>query len=356
MICMRSSITAHASEDFDGCSVALSRAVHSAVGPCMQPCLSRWGDPCDIAASAAKLAIGLTAALRWRSRRRGCTSALPYGSSRQWTRCRSGCASRSFRARRCYGHILRGALSEDVARQSPAAHFADAWQAEAARCWDPDPDGEVPGFIADMLPEEGELTLSARAERPQMHRRWNIKRSQLPQEEWARDRDCKLAMHFFSASLGGNAAVVADVSCGDAFFARRFQASGNFGQVYALDISWPVLEYARGLAESSGVAAGNLRLVQGDAEDLPFREKSMDCVMWGMGLHMVSRPSAALRSICSCLRPTGGLLYATCANQVRDVKEPGAAGLAQMVEEAGLAVVDVREEGSARFVLEAVRP
>jgi len=243
---------------------------------------------------------------------------------------------------------------EAVAR--PFAVIADAWQAEAVRCWGEGPDGKVSGWIADMLPSGCDYSARPDAhhilERPAQQRRWQCRTgTPLPQEEPTREADCRRAMRFFE--YGGIGGTVVDVGCGDGFFARRFARSGAFDKVLALDVSWSQLEGARDLAEREGLGPEDLFIVQGDVEELPFRDGQVACAMWGMGVHLVEDPLAALRSICRTLNPNGGRLFATGFAGVRGCSSADDFG--QLAKDAGFTEAMAREEGGVRYALLAVR-
>lgn len=244
----------------------------------------------------------------------------------------------------------------DAAAASPFVVIAEPWQAEAARCWGEGLDGKVPGWIANMLP--GGRDYSGRAdaphilERPSQQRRWQRRQgTPLPQEEPTREADCRRAMGFFG--YGGTGGTAVDVGCGDGFFARRFAQSGSFNQVLALDVSWSQLECARDLAEREGLGPEDLLLAQGDVEELPFRDGQVDCAMWGMGVHLVEDPRAALQSLCRALSPSGGRLFATGYAGVKGCDS--AEDLAQLAKDAGFTEAMAREEGGVRYALLAVR-
>jgi len=189
-------------------------------------------------------------------------------------------------------------------------------------------------------------------ERPEQQRRWQRRpgASSLP-EEPTREADCRRAMGFLE--YGGAGGAVADVGCGDAYFARRLAQSGTFDQVLALDVSWSQLEVARDLAERQGLGPQDLLLAQGDVEDLPFRDGQLSGAVWAMGVHLAQDPEAALRSLCRSLSPHGGRLFAT---GFADVKGCGSAeDLGEMAKAAGFTEAMARKEGGIRYALLAVR-
>lgn len=238
----------------------------------------------------------------------------------------------------------------------PFGVIDDPWQAEARRCWGKGVDGKVPGFIAEMLPVGRDYSKRPDSSyilmRPLEQQKWQSRRgTPLSQEEPSRVADCNRVLRFFKHEESGG--TVVDVGCGDGFFARRFAQSGAFEHVFALDISWIQLETTRDLAEREGLGATDLLVAQGDAEELPFRRGSVDCAMWGMGMHLAQNPGAVLQSICQSLRPQGGRLFATGYNSVLGCTS--ADDLARLAKDAGFAEAMAREEGGVRYALLAVR-
>lgn len=263
--------------------------------------------------------------------------------------------------------------------------FADEWQPEARRCWTPGDDGLVPGFIANMMAPGVEFDVSARvyvkrdkpAEKPVMERTWRrlegaaVKpRSPVlhtPQDMFiyyhsgkqardsqdVRDKDFMLAASYFQEGItdGADTRVALDVGCGDGFMARRLAQSGKFGRVFAMDTSWRQLEAARRAAEDerTGPEEG-LLLLRGDAQASPFCDGEIDCVWWGLGLHVVEDAGAALKNILKALRPGGRMLATTVAN--RFMPEV----LAKLATDAGFEQIGLRVPRNGVYMLQAVRP
>lgn len=87
-------------------------------------------------------------------------------------------------------------------------------------------------------------------------------------------------------------------------FARRV---GQDGHVVLADINRAMLEQGRRRLVDAGVA-GNLSIVQVDAENLPFADRSFDRVCIAFGLRNVTHKEAALASMYRVLKPGGKLL------------------------------------------------
>jgi demethylmenaquinone methyltransferase/2-methoxy-6-polyprenyl-1,4-benzoquinol methylase len=82
---------------------------------------------------------------------------------------------------------------------------------------------------------------------------------------------------------------------------------GNSGLVVLTDINAEMLRNGRDRLIDAGHVA-NARVVQANAECLPFRPGQFDCVTIGFGLRNVTDKPAALRSMRSMLKPGGQLI------------------------------------------------
>ena len=82
---------------------------------------------------------------------------------------------------------------------------------------------------------------------------------------------------------------------------------GEQGLVVLTDINREMLRRGRDRLIDAGFVA-NSRVVQANAECLPFRPGYFDCVTIGFGLRNVTDKAAALRSMRSVLRPGGQLI------------------------------------------------
>jgi demethylmenaquinone methyltransferase/2-methoxy-6-polyprenyl-1,4-benzoquinol methylase len=110
---------------------------------------------------------------------------------------------------------------------------------------------------------------------------------------------------------------VLDVASGSADLARAFAARG--AEVCISDINGPML--ARG--RDRMVDAGRLApAVQCDAERLPFRSASFDCVSVGFGLRNMTRKDAALAEMVRVLKPGGRLLVLEFSQVWKPLQKP----------------------------------
>jgi len=96
---------------------------------------------------------------------------------------------------------------------------------------------------------------------------------------------------------------VLDVASGSGDLARAFAARG--AEVCMTDINGPMLARGRDRMADAGRLAP---AVQCDAERLPFRSASFDCVSVGFGLRNMTRKDAALAEMTRVLKPGGRLL------------------------------------------------
>ena len=118
---------------------------------------------------------------------------------------------------------------------------------------------------------------------------------------------------------------VLEVGCGAAQGARWLVTAG--ARVTAFDVSAGQLREARRLDERNGVAVP--RLVQADAQRLPFRSEAFDLVVSAFGgIPFVADSARTMRECARVLRPGGRLVFSV-THPVRWVfpDDPGTAGL-----------------------------
>jgi demethylmenaquinone methyltransferase/2-methoxy-6-polyprenyl-1,4-benzoquinol methylase len=110
---------------------------------------------------------------------------------------------------------------------------------------------------------------------------------------------------------------VLDVASGSGDLARAFAARG--AEVWMSDINGPML--ARG--RDRMLDAGRMPpAVQCDAERLPFRDASFDCVSVGFGLRNMTHKGAALAEMARVLRPGGRLLVLEFSRVWKPLQKP----------------------------------
>jgi demethylmenaquinone methyltransferase/2-methoxy-6-polyprenyl-1,4-benzoquinol methylase len=99
---------------------------------------------------------------------------------------------------------------------------------------------------------------------------------------------------------------VLDVAGGTGDLARLFaQRTGASGSVVLTDINAAMLSIGRDRLVDEGLV---LPVTQCNAEHLPFRSETFDCVSVGFGLRNMTRKTAALAEMLRVLRPGGRLL------------------------------------------------
>jgi demethylmenaquinone methyltransferase/2-methoxy-6-polyprenyl-1,4-benzoquinol methylase len=99
--------------------------------------------------------------------------------------------------------------------------------------------------------------------------------------------------------------VVLDLAGGTGDLAREFSKKvGKDGHVVLADINAAMLRQGRRRLIDAGVA-GNVAIVQVDAQALPFDSATFDCIAMAFGLRNVTDKGAALASMYRVLKPGG---------------------------------------------------
>jgi len=102
--------------------------------------------------------------------------------------------------------------------------------------------------------------------------------------------------------------VVLDLAGGTGDLAKEFSGLvGPQGHVILADINAAMLRHGRDRMVDAGVA-GNLSVVQLDAQNLPFADSTFDRITIAFGLRNVTDKDAAIRSMFRVLKPGGKLL------------------------------------------------
>ena len=114
--------------------------------------------------------------------------------------------------------------------------------------------------------------------------------------------------------------VVLDLAGGTGDLAIKFaRRVGDQGHVVLADINAAMLHEGRRRLVDAGVA-GNLSIAQVNAEDLPFADRSFDCITIAFGLRNVTDKEAALRSMHRVLKPGGKALILEFSEPVKALK------------------------------------
>ena len=113
---------------------------------------------------------------------------------------------------------------------------------------------------------------------------------------------------------------VLDVASGSGDLAQAFaRRVGPAGEVWATDINRSMLERGRDRLLDTGCLTP---AVQCDAERLPFRAASFDCVAVGFGLRNMTNKEAALADMTRVLRPGGRLVVLEFSKVWKPLEKP----------------------------------
>lgn len=128
---------------------------------------------------------------------------------------------------------------------------------------------------------------------------------------------------------------------------------GPTGRVVLSDINAAMLANGRDHLLDQGIA-GNVDFALANAEALPFKDASFDCVTIGFGLRNVTDKAAALRSMRRVLKPGGQLL-------VLEFSKPNAPGLAPVYDAYSFGILPMlgklvaNDADSYRYLAESIR-
>lgn len=114
--------------------------------------------------------------------------------------------------------------------------------------------------------------------------------------------------------------VVLDLAGGTGDLARAFAGKvGKDGHVILADINAAMLRQGRTRLVNAGVA-GNLSIAQVDAENLPFADRTFDCISIAFGLRNVTEKITALRSMHRTLKLGGKLMILEFSEPSKAIK------------------------------------
>jgi demethylmenaquinone methyltransferase/2-methoxy-6-polyprenyl-1,4-benzoquinol methylase len=128
---------------------------------------------------------------------------------------------------------------------------------------------------------------------------------------------------------------------------------GPKGRVVLSDINWEMLSRGRDRLLDRGIA-GEAGFVLANAERLPFKAASFDCITIGFGLRNVTDKAAALASMRRVLKPGGQLL-------VLEFSHPVAPGLKPVYDAYSFKVLPLLgrlvagDDASYRYLAESIR-
>ena len=134
---------------------------------------------------------------------------------------------------------------------------------------------------------------------------------------------------------------------------RLLSRIGPKGLVVLSDINASMLGEGRKRLIDEG-AIGNIAYAQIDAEQLPFRDNSFDCVTIGFGLRNVTRKEQALAAMYRALKPGGRVI-------ILEFSQPVAPGLKPAYDLYSFAVLPLlgklvaQDAASYRYLAESIR-
>jgi ubiquinone/menaquinone biosynthesis C-methylase UbiE len=105
---------------------------------------------------------------------------------------------------------------------------------------------------------------------------------------------------------------VLDVACGTGNFSRDFARSvGSEGLAVGIDVSETML--ARAVRDTESAGLDNVAYIRGDAQELPFRDRTFDAVCCFAAIHLFADPMRALDRMTAVLTPGGRIALFTTA-------------------------------------------
>lgn len=128
----------------------------------------------------------------------------------------------------------------------------------------------------------------------------------------------RIAVQLSNARTGEH---VLDLAGGTGDLTTLFEKRvGKSGDVVLADINAQMLRTGRDRLINRGLVS-NIRYAQVNAECLPFKDNSFDCVCIGFGLRNVTDKDAALRSMYRVLKPGGRLIVLEFSHPTDKVTE-----------------------------------
>lgn len=127
---------------------------------------------------------------------------------------------------------------------------------------------------------------------------------------------------------------------------------GEHGHVVLADINERMLARGRDRLIDAGLA-GSLSFVQVDAEALPFRAESFDCITMAFGLRNVTDKARALKSMHDVLKPGGKALILEFSKPVDLLKPAYDFYSFNVLPVLGRAIAN--DEASYRYLAESIR-
>ncbi|MCH8159928.1 MAG: bifunctional demethylmenaquinone methyltransferase/2-methoxy-6-polyprenyl-1,4-benzoquinol methylase UbiE [Proteobacteria bacterium] len=147
--------------------------------------------------------------------------------------------------------------------------------------------------------------------------------------------------------------VVLDLAGGTGDLTRQIARKvGKEGHVVLADINAAMLEQGRRRLVDAGVA-GNVSIAQVDAEELPFADRSFDCVAMAFGLRNVTDKNAALTSMYRVLKPGGKAMILEFSEPSKAIKPAYELYSFKVLPILGKLIAD--DADSYRYLAESIR-
>ena len=146
---------------------------------------------------------------------------------------------------------------------------------------------------------------------------------------------------------------VLDLAGGTGDFSLRFSSIvGKRGKVVLADINDAMLAVGRDRIIDQG-SSQNIFIAQVNAESLPFKENSFDCVCIAFGLRNVTNKPSALDSMFRVLKPGGRVLILEFSKPKNELVKKTYRAFSALWPLAGKIVADDSE--SYRYLVESIR-
>ena len=138
---------------------------------------------------------------------------------------------------------------------------------------------------------------------------WNLRGQQWVTHQAALDaRLAPVAEQLLARAAPRPGERAVDVGCGTGATTVELAAQvGSEGSVLAIDISEPMLAFAR--RRSAGHGQGHVRFLRADAQTHPFEPATQDLLFSRFGVMFFSEPVAAFANLLRALRPGGRLAF-----------------------------------------------
>lgn len=122
--------------------------------------------------------------------------------------------------------------------------------------------------------------------------------------------DFKTSM-YDAMDLNG-AEVLVDVGCNEAHDLVSLRQRGHHGKLIGVEAAKQLVHH---VSEQSEVKAADIQVLPGEAEKLPFKDESVDCITAMFMLYHTPNPQAAIEEMHRVLKPGGRLAIATSSER-----------------------------------------